>query len=188
MRKSALWWCVVACALAVPLTAQAANDGDIDEYAVRQKIRKLHPNYSLDKETQVFLLHKLSPALFKYDHDFDGDISPSELKEAVDSAKSDYAYIGQLHDYRRGAQPLPQPPDQTSPRKQRDVGAPEDETVFILRRKFDQISSLAFPGFADEDASGAQFSYGQDNVAHNTTWAAQGVAMLLFGRSYPTLD
>src|SRR6185312_5243802 len=28
----------------------------------------------------------------------------------------------------------------------------------------------------------------QDNVAHNTTWAAQGVAMLLFGRSYPTLD
>src|SRR5262249_35767569 len=48
--------------------------------------------------------------------------------------------------------------------------------------------SLAFPGAADQNATGATFSYGRDNVIRNSVWTAQGVAALMFGQSYPVLD
>jgi len=168
--------------------AAAAKDSDVDEFAIRQQIRKFNPGISLDRETQIFLLHKLSPALFKYDKNFDGDLSSDELKAAVVDAKTSNAYLGQLNDYRRGAQPIPKSPEESGKQPKRAAGEPEKNAIFILRRKFDQVSSLAFPGAADQDAAGAQFSYGRDNTNSNTVWAAQGVAAVMFGQSYPVLD
>lgn len=178
---------LAACLLWCCAMPAAAKDGDIDEYATRQKIRKLHPDYSRDKETDVFLLHKTSP-MFKADTNFDGEISPVEAKAAVAEARNSPAFQGQLNDYRRGAVQIPAKPNDPSDKPKREAGEPERNAVFILRRKFDQVSSLAFPGSADQDATGATFSYGRDNVIQNSVWTAQGVAAVMFGQSYPVLD
>jgi len=185
MKNSCLLLC--ACVILSPYAA-VAKDGDIDEYAVRQQIRKLHPTYTRDQETQIFLLHKLSPDLFKFDTNFDGRIDDRELAKAVAAVKDSNSYQGQLNDYRRGAQPIPNRPTPGGGQTEPMPGEPARQAVFILRQKFDQVSSFAFPGEGDEDATGALFSYGRDNVIHNNVWTAQGVAAVMFGQSYPSLN
>jgi hypothetical protein len=175
--------CLLVC---TTLRAQA-KEGDIDEYATRQQIRKFNPGISADQETQIFLLHKLSP-VFKYDKNFDGRLSSEEVQAAISDAKNSNAFQGQLNDYRRGAVPIPKKPSEPAAKPDRTPGEPERNVAFILRRKFDQVSSLAFPGAADQDATGATFSYGRDNVIRNSVWTAQGVAALMFGQSYPVLN
>jgi len=178
---------ITACSV-VLLSAASATAQEIDEYGVRQKIRMFNPGISSDAETQIFLLHKLSP-IFKYDKNFDGRISADETKAAVADARASYAFQGQLNDYRTGASQAPgAPPPGAAKQPVRLAGEPERKAVFILRRKFDEVSSLAFPGAGDEDATGAVFSYGRDNVALNSVWTAQGVAAVMFGQSYPVLD
>jgi hypothetical protein len=175
------------CLFAYTSLQAQAKEGDIDEYATRQQIRKFNPAISADQETQIFLLHKLSP-IFKHDKNFDGKLSPEEVQAATADAKNSNAFQGQLNDYRRGASEIPNKPTQQIAKPVRAPGEPERDIAFILRRKFDQVSSLAFPGAADQDATGATFSYGRDNVIRNSVWTAQGVAALMFGQSYPVLN
>lgn len=175
------------CLLSCTTLGVVAKEGDIDEYATRKQIRKFNPGISADDETQIFLLHKLSP-MFKYDKNFDGKLSPEEVQAAVSDAKNSNAFQGQLNDYRRGAVSTPNKPGDVAAKPDRNPGEPERNVAFILRRKFDQVSSLAFPGAADQDATGATFSFGHDNVIRNSVWTAQGVAALMFGQGYPVLD
>jgi len=168
---------IVLCAcLALWPQAAVAQGGDIDEYAVRQQIRKHHPDYTRDQETQVFLLHKLFPE-FKYDTDFDGQLSPTEIAAAVSEAKADPKFRVQLNDYRNGSRKIPTKPSSGgagSPTAGNNIkpDEPVSKVAFILRRKFDQVSALAFPSAADKDAAGAQLSFARDNVASNSVWAA----------------
>jgi hypothetical protein len=179
---------LAACLLWCSTASVVAKDGDIDEYATRQKIRKFNPKISEGRETEVFILHKTSSLFRDSDKNFDGQVSPEELRAAVTEARNSPAFLGQVNDYRRGAAQIPTKPNDPSGKPKREAGEPERNAVFILRRKFDQVSSLAFPGAADQDATGATFSYGRDNVILNSVWTAQGVAAVMFGQSYPVLD
>jgi len=178
---------LVVCALVLmgPYAASAKSE-DMDEFKVRQQIRKFNPGISRDRETQIFLLHKLSPDLFKFDKNYDGSISSDELRAAVSDVKNSVNYQIQLNDYRRGVERIPDHP-QNAGNESPTSSEPKRETIFILRRKFDEVSSLTFPDQGDDDLPGAQFSYGRDNVSQNSVWTAQGVAAVMFAQNYTTL-
>lgn len=174
--------CVAVVGLLISQFAYAA--GDVDEYAIRQKIRQYNPGISARAETKIFLQHKIFPDFHAADTNFDGIISPTETDEYLSKSAS---FQRQMAGFDNGRDKPANKPKDAPPADDRKTGEPVKSTAFILRRSFDEVSALASPG-NPADATGAQLSYSRDNVALNTAWGLHGVAAVAFTTRYADLS
>jgi hypothetical protein len=167
-------------AAAVVLTATQASAQSIEE--IRKYDRNGNDRIDKGKELDVYLLHKASPVLAKYDDNRDGVIDSKEaLKITDDARKSSLGgltgaardeVIADLGD--RPGIPVEELADKvTEPAK--SSGGPR---LYIRRDKTD--ISVASRPIAVPDAKGARISYSRDGITDEEIWTLDAVASLAF--------
>jgi hypothetical protein len=184
MRRSCLF---TICALVAGLTCALSNTAKAAQ-GDKCNVKFMDAEGNLRPETEkAFLMHQAFDVYQKADTNCDGHLSPDEVK-AFENSQPVMSMLQLGEDYINRSVAAGQPihldknGDPLVPIVAPTTPSPPScgpGWQFLLRGTAEDIGVFACPKDF-KTASGAQFSYSWDGVADNTSWAAQGIATVVY--------
>jgi len=184
--------CAVLILISLCVGITSATAQTVDE--VRKYDRNKNGRIDKGRELEIYLLHKASPILSRYDKNFNGIIDPEEAAAITRDAKNDSLSgpIGAQRDEilldlaEREGIPVEDLADKgavTDKRKKLDW-----PTLYVRRDKTD-VPIAQFP-IATPDAKGARISYSRDGISKEEVWTVDALASLVIanGRLHDKVD